>query len=376
MRVMFVDDERMILSGLKRAFFRNPWQIYYADSAEKALSALKSKPVDFIVSDMRMPGMDGAALLEKVAECYPQTVRIILSGHSDEEASKRASFVAHQWLSKPSQPQSIEALLNHIYRTRNALPDEKIQQVIGEIKSLPAAPRVYMQINALIRDESADMQRISSVIAQEPALVAKILQLTNTSFFANAKHVESLTEAITRLGLELVCSIVMAAETYSQLDNSSGFSIEYEQKHCLATARFAATMVEPALRQETILVGLLHNIGKFILYKVSPEVMSTYMQRRDENGVNIALEQELFGADHTQLAGYLLHLWNFSYSLIENIVLHHNPEKLMEKSFGAGAAVYVASSLLKRQPINQEFIDHFNLDDKIEKWQSQVTKYN
>ncbi|QBG35044.1 HDOD domain-containing protein [Litorilituus sediminis] len=376
MRVMFVDDERMILSGLKRAFFRNDWQIYYADSAELALKLLQKQAVDFVVSDMRMPGLDGAALLTKVADLYPQTVRIILSGHSDEEASKRASFVAHQWLSKPCQPQHIEALLNQIYKTRNALPNQRVQQVVGEIKSLPAAPRVYMQINAFIKEDATDMQKISTIIAQEPALVAKILQLTNTSFFANAKHVESLTEAITRLGLELVCSIVMAAETYSQLDDNSGFSVSDEQKHCLSTARFAATMVEPGIRQEAVLVGLLHNIGKFILYKVSPDAMAEYLQRCKADDDNIALEHELFHTDHTQLAGYLLHLWNFSYSLIENIVLHHSPEKLMASHFGSGAAVYVASRLLRRQPIEPAFIEHFALADKLEKWQSQVTKYN
>ena len=375
MKVMFVDDEVMILKGLKRAFFRNKWQIVFADSANKALQILKKEPVDFIISDMRMPIMNGAELLEEVAASYPQIVRIILSGHSDEEAAKRASFVAHQWFSKPCQPEVLEEVLNHIYLIRNSLPDATVQHVVGKIKTLPSPPKVYMRLNASLNDSSIDMQKISNIIADEPSLVAKILQLTNTSFFSNGKQVESLSEAITRLGVDLVCSIVVTAETYAKIAEIPGYSIEDEQKHCLSTARLAATMVEPDLRRETILVGLLHNIGKFILYEVSPDAMASYLKQRVVGSDNIELEQKLFNADHTQLAGYLLHLWNFSYNLIENIVLHHQPLKLTESTFGSGAAVYVASRLLRKQTVDNTFIEHFNIADKIEKWQEKALEY-
>jgi len=375
MKVMFVDDEVMILSGLKRAFFRNNWQLVFADSGQKALQILEQESVDFIISDMRMPIMNGAEFLEKVALSYPQIVRIILSGHSDEEAAKKASFVAHQWFNKPCQPKLLEETLEHISLVRNSLPDLKVQKIVGKIKTLPSPPKVYMRLNALLNDKSADMQKISEIIADEPALVAKILQLTNTSFFSNGKQVESLTEAITRLGIDLVCSIVIAAETYAKIKEIPGYSIEDEQSHCISTARLAASMVGVSLRRETILVGLLHNIGKFILYEVSPEAMASYITQRTIGADNIELEHKLFNADHTQLAGYLLHLWNFSYKLIENIVLHHQPEKLTENEFGSGAAVYVASRLLRKQAVDVSFIEHFNIADKIEIWKDKALEY-
>ncbi|KGJ89861.1 HDOD domain-containing protein [Colwellia psychrerythraea] len=375
MKVMFVDDEIMILKGLKRAFFRNKWQMLFADSADKALKILAQEPVDFIISDMRMPGMNGAELLEEVAILHPHIVRIILSGHSDEEAAKKASFVAHQWFNKPCQPEILEQVLNHIYLIRRSLPNPNVQQVVGKIKTLPSPPKVYMSLNASLNDETVDMQKIARIIAEQPALVAKILQLTNTSFFSNGKQVESLTEAITRLGIDLVCCIVIAAETYAKIDDIPGYSIEEEQNHCLSTARLAASMVEPSLRRETILVGLLHNIGKFILYEVSPQAMSVYIEKRIVGADNIELEQQLFDADHTQLAGYLLHLWNFSYKLIENIVLHHQPLKLSQGDFGSGAAVYIASRLLRKQKVDQTFIEHFDIADKVELWKDKATDY-
>lgn len=375
MKVMFVDDEIMILNGLKRSFFRSKWELLFANSANKALQILEQEPVDFIISDMRMPGMNGADFLERVSVLYPQIVRIILSGHSDEEAAKKASFVAHQWFNKPCQPKLLQDVLNHIYLVRNSLPNITVQEVVGKIKILPSPPKVYMRLSASLNDKSIDMQKISEIIADDPALVAKILQLTNTSFFSNGKQVESLTEAITRLGIDLVCSIVIAAETYDKINEILGYSIADEQKHCLSTARLAASMVEPSIRQETILVGLLHNIGKLILCQLSPETMASYIKQRVIGDDNIELEQRLFNADHTQLAGYLLHLWNFSYNLIENIVLHHQPLKLMERDFGSGAAVYVASRLLRQQDIDEDFIEHFNIADKIVIWRDKALSH-
>jgi HD-like signal output (HDOD) protein len=375
MKVMFVDDEIMILNGFKRSFFKNKWKIYLANSGDKALAMLEKQPVDFIISDMRMPGMNGAEFLEKISILYPQTVRLVLSGYSDEEAAKRATFVAHQWFSKPCNPKVLEKSINHIADIRNSLPNRTVQNTVGQIKSLPTPPKVFVRLSALMKEKSLSMEKVAEVISEDPSLIAKILQITNTSFFVNGKHVESITEAITRLGIDLVCSVVMAAEAYSSIDETSGYSIVDEQSHCLSTARFAASMVEPSLRKETILVGLLHNIGKSILSKISPDSMDEYIKQRVVGEGNIELEQKLFFADHTQLAGYLLHLWSFSYGLIENIVLHHHPVKLMEKSFGSGAAVYVASRIIREQTVDEVFVEHFKIADKLEVWKSKYVDY-
>jgi HD-like signal output (HDOD) protein len=375
MIVMFVDDEMLILNGLKRTFYKCGWTILLAISGEMALDKLKNHPIDLVVTDMRMPHMDGAQLLEKISVLYPHIVRIILSGFADQEAAKRASFVAHQWFNKPCEPEVLEQTISNIFSIRQSLPNIEIQKLVGKIKSLPSPPKIYMKLNTLLGDKTIDMKEISAVIANDPSLVAKILQLTNTSFFSNGKQLNNLTEAITRLGVDLVCAIVVAAETYTQLEEIPGYSIEDEQTHCLITAKFAATMVEPALKQETILVGLLHNIGKFILSKVSPETMHDYIKQRVTGDENISLEHDLFQADHVQLAGYLLHLWNFSYKLIENIVHHHQPEKLIGKEFGSGTAVYIASRLLRKQQVSEELISHFNIDNKLEFWKKKAIDY-
>ena len=82
MRVMFIDDEPNILSGLRRILrpLRDQWQMQFADGGQAALDSLADAPCDVIVSDMKMPGMDGAELLSAVKKKYPTSIRIALSG--------------------------------------------------------------------------------------------------------------------------------------------------------------------------------------------------------------------------------------------------------------------------------------------------------
>ncbi|CAA6603204.1 Response regulator containing a CheY-like receiver domain and an HTH DNA-binding domain (fragment) [Rhodospirillaceae bacterium LM-1] len=102
-RILFVDDEPNILSGLKRLMrnMRDQWDMSFCSSAPEALAAFEKSPFDVIVSDMRMPGMDGAQLLELIREKYPGTIRVILSGYADSESVLRTVGPAHIYLAKP-----------------------------------------------------------------------------------------------------------------------------------------------------------------------------------------------------------------------------------------------------------------------------------
>ncbi|MDJ0855264.1 MAG: response regulator, partial [Desulfobacterales bacterium] len=84
-RLLFVDDEPMVLKGLQRSLrsMRQEWEMTFAAGGREALDAMQAQPFDVVISDMRMPEMDGAQLLEVVKRDYPQVVRIILSGQLD-----------------------------------------------------------------------------------------------------------------------------------------------------------------------------------------------------------------------------------------------------------------------------------------------------
>lgn len=368
MKVIFVDDEQMILNGLKRVFFKTGWDVVYATSGTQALEVLQGFSADIIVSDMRMPGMNGAELLEKVSELYPSTVRIVLSGHADVELSVRASYVAHQWFSKPCDPETLKNELEHINKVRGDMPYGEIQKLVGRVTSLPSLPKIFIKIKSALRDNTITMKDISLLISEDPSLSAKVLQVANSSFFVTGAKVATNEDAIIRLGVDVVCNIVAVAEIYSKFDDASSEYYEEILQRSLKTAKLASSIVEKSLRDTTMLASLLHNIGELILCQIAPDKMETYLKKRIVGADNSELEQSLFQVDSIQIASYLLHLWHFPYSLIEYIVIQNKLEKLISNEFGCAVAIYISKTIVSKLEIDQGVINHFRISSQLETW--------
>ncbi|CAN1604016.1 protein of unknown function [Pseudomonas mediterranea] len=88
--VLLVDDEESILNSLRRLLRSQPYEILLADSGAKALEILKERPVDLVMTDARMPNMDGATLLAQIRKLYPSTLRILLTGYADVDMMTKA----------------------------------------------------------------------------------------------------------------------------------------------------------------------------------------------------------------------------------------------------------------------------------------------
>src|SRR5262245_61883545 len=116
-RLLFVDDEPNVLHGLRRSLYRmrGDWEMEFVDNATAALAMLEAQPYDAIISDMRMPSMDGADLLEQVKQRYPDTIRMILSGQSSKGALLRSIAPAHQFLAKPCNPEELASRLRQAF---------------------------------------------------------------------------------------------------------------------------------------------------------------------------------------------------------------------------------------------------------------------
>jgi len=102
-KVLFVDDEPHVTDSLKRSLRKEPYEVLSANSASEALKMLAREPVDVVVSDEKMPGMQGSEFLAQVCNLYPETVRIILTGHGSMEAAIRAinEGEIYRFLTKP-----------------------------------------------------------------------------------------------------------------------------------------------------------------------------------------------------------------------------------------------------------------------------------
>jgi len=353
--LLFVDDEPKVLQGLQRQLrpMHHEWDMNFAEGGPQALVFMATRPVDIIVSDMMMPGMDGAQLLTEVLKRHPQTVRIILSGHAEREAVLRLVGPAHQYLSKPCGADELRAAMTRAFALRDLLDNQRLKQLTTRIKNLPTLPALQNQLTEELRKDSPSLEHVGEIIARDIGMTAKILQLVNSAFFGLARPVSNPTEAVVYLGLNTVRSLALSVEIFSQYDQKvcQSFSLDALAQHSWTTgvlARSVAQMERCELKmlEQCFLAGLLHDIGQLILaFGLHEEYSEVIAQAKNKNLPVWQVEQEFFGATHADVGAYLLALWGLPNPIIEAVALHHQPAHCTAPDFSPALAVHVADVL-------------------------------
>src|SRR5580692_9670729 len=177
--VLFVDDEPKVLEGLRTRLqpLVGKWQMTFVDSGADALSRFEETPHDVIVSDISMPGMDGAQLLHAISERWPATIRIALAGVSEVEQKLRLLPLAHQYLSKPCRPEQLEDVVARSLQLREELTQPSVQAIVGRIRQLPARPQVFARLQVAMARPETSAREVARVIGEDTALTVKVLQI-------------------------------------------------------------------------------------------------------------------------------------------------------------------------------------------------------
>lgn len=388
-KILFVDDEPSILDGLKRLLrpLRHEWGMAFAQSGQAALETLAGGDFDVVVSDMRMPGMDGAELLEKISEQYPQIVRIVLSGQSSKEAAMRAVGTAHQFLAKPCDSDTLKRTIDRAFNLRGVLANESLVRVLAQAKSLPSMPGLYLEMTEELQHPDASIQRIGKIISKDPAMAAKILQLVNSAFFGLSRKVTGAEEAAALLGTETLASLVLSIGVFSEFDEVkvNGFDLKSIWNHstrsaAIAKAITAAEKNEKNLVDEAMMAGLLHDTGKLILAQNLPEEYGNIIARAQTPGMSMHdAEEQVLGASHAEIGAYLFGLWGLPDSIVETVAFHHQPAKCASNEFDTLTAVHVASALEHHcakgdeaggtiEGLDLEYLATLGLADRVPEW--------
>jgi len=351
-RVLFVDDEPGILEGLRRMLRaqRHDWDMAFAPGGEAALALLEASPFDVIVSDMRMPEMDGATLLTQVRDRYPQVVRIALSGHTELSTALRVVPVAHQFLAKPCDAGTLRAAVERACHLKGLLSDDSLRQTVGALRDLPSLPRTYDALTKALAEPDASLQQLASIVEQDVGVSAKILQLVNSAFFGIAHSVTNIEHAVIYLGINTIRSLVLSLEIFRVFQPQTalpGFNLDRLHKHARLAALIAARLPVPKhLGEMTMAAGMLHDVGKLVLAWKLPNQFGKLLTRAAEKRSPLYKIEELeYGFTHAEIGGYLLGLWGLPYLLVEAVALHHSPHRVPHEYFDAVSAVHVASRL-------------------------------
>jgi HD-like signal output (HDOD) protein len=351
-RILFVDDEMKILEGLQRMLRpqRSEWEMAFAPGGESALTMLDAAPFDVIVSDMRMPGMDGAALLEIVRRKHPSVLRFVLSGYTELEASFRAVPVAHQFLLKPCDSETLRTAIDRATSIIEVLNNKMLASLVGSVQDLPSLPRTYAELRDALADPESPIDRVIRIVEQDVAITAKILQLVNSAFFGVTRNISDIKTAVSYLGMNVLQNLVLSVEVFRTFHPKKpipGFSIEEFHRHSQFTARIASQIPAPmSPPSAAVISGLLHDVGKLVIAERSPDHIARALAgAREEKRPLFSVEEELIGVSHAEVGGYLLSTWGLPYPVVEAVTHHHHPERVPRKSMDLITVVYLSNLL-------------------------------
>ena len=388
-RILFVDDEPNVLQGLKRMLrgMRNEWEMSFAESGPEALETMTKEHFDVVVSDMRMPGMDGAQLLSEVKKRHPHVVRIVLSGQSDKEMVLKSVRPAHQYLSKPCDADTLKSSVSRACALRDILSDNSLKQIISQVDALPSMPSIYSEIMEELQTPDASINKIGQIIAKDLGMTTKILQLVNSAFFGIPRHISSPEQAVSLLGLDTVKALVLTVGVFSKFDKIklSGFSIEKLWTHSTITGTYSkeiakAENIDKNLIDDSFMAGLLHDVGKLVLASsFSDSLIRIVDSSRDQNLSFYEAEYQILGTTHAEIGAYLLGLWGLPNSIVEAVAFHHMPQNFPDNIFNPLAAIHFADALeyeghltstanIQTSRIDYEYLGQLGLDDHLDQW--------
>ena len=366
--IVFVDDERELLDGLRARLYkqRGAWNMQFVECGEAALAIFEKEHVDLIVSDVRMPGMDGGQLLTTVKEKWPDTIRIIVSGYSDPTQAVRLTSLAHQYLAKPCEDRQVENVIERCFNLHALLSQESLRNVVGRIAKLPAMPKTYARLQQALAQPTVTAAVVGDIVNSDAAIATKVLQITNSAFFRLRKPMVRIKDAITYLGFATVRNLVLCAEISSEWKASPELPdvdpldlqrhAQYSAAACkaLAGGRVAA--------DDAWLAGLVHDIGYWVLIQECPRELARAMELSKSSGRSLYdCELKTIGATHAQMGAYLLGLWGLPYPIVEAVAMHHTPHTVTWDGYDLLRALVVSHSLLPPNSAHALLLSHADM---------------
>ena len=388
-KILFVDDEKNILKALRRIMMDQEWDCHFALGPQEALDLLETETFDLIVSDVMMPEMNGLALLTRVSQEHPHTVRIFLTGFASKEivSDALANGCAQQIIPKPWDEEELTDIIQNALRQsqqqKKASP--QLQKLLNSIPLLPPLPESYAQVQSCISEEDTDLEKIADIIKQDVAISSALLHWANTALFGQRSEIDTVQKALVVLGTDIAVNLILSKTVNGSIaDNISHIKrldLSRFNRHSIATAIIGRILLEKSCPSDTELLdrvftaGLLHDIGKLVEARYFSDRFSAAVEIAEmENCPFIDAEMKTLGTCHSELGSFLAEWWTLPEFLNNVIRWHHQPESASADQ-DIVTAVHVANQLSHnfgfglaeeacQLDISAELSEHFSLSEE------------
>jgi HD-like signal output (HDOD) protein/ActR/RegA family two-component response regulator len=391
-RILFVEDDPHLLHSLECALQPGPaeWDMGFVESAETALRLMDRERFDVLVSDLHMPGMDGASLLNEASRKHPNIIRFILASLDDKELVMKQVCGAHQFLAKPCEAGALKDAIQCALALDVWLGNRKLQELVGRIRTFPSLPSLYFEVMRELNSPNASTEKIGDIISRDLSMTTKMLRMLNSAYFGLSRQITEPAEAVGFLGLETVKSLILAIQVFSQYDNVKPlfFSIDRLWRHSTMIARSAKQIArwetgDDDLADNAYTAGLLHDMGRLVLaFNFDEQYHGAQSIAKKQQAPLWEIEKQIFGASHAEVGAYLIGLWGLPLEILEAAALHHYPRKTTLRTFTPLTAVHVANAIHYEQhpdkdgfaapPIDLDYIASLGLSDRLEFWRASL----
>jgi putative nucleotidyltransferase with HDIG domain len=343
-RVLLVDKPRF--ARLLERMLEGHFEMRCAADGVEAVRIVREWSPDAIVCEatVRGGGTRLAEVLSMNADWVPRPFILTCIKPGPDLVDKAAKLGVSRVLAKPFPPSTLLEAVGHVVSSVVAqepdVDEEKeadLSQIIRDrmlnIDGLPPFPATHSEIVRLANSDESDSDDVAEQIQMDPSFLATVLKLANSSHYGFSRKVDSLKLAVSLVGMKEIANLVMSLQVFKELgnyDSKSGFDTTAFWKHSVGTA-FIARFLAKRLRAEVelcFMAGLLHDIGKVVLDRFFGDFFQEALALIQERSCpSVEAEKEVLGLTHTQVGGYLAVNWNFSDTLIESIVCHHDPSQ-------------------------------------------------
>jgi putative nucleotidyltransferase with HDIG domain len=206
---------------------------------------------------------------------------------------------------------------------------DKIRTLLDKVEVLPLSPALLPKLLPKLSDVDTNFDEVVEIIAFDPALTAKLLQICNSAFFGQESEVNSVAEAVNRVGYQSVYLLVAMINGSNCFPWPSPPGVDAPKlwQHSITTAFNTKFVAESAGADGNLLftAGLLHDIGKVILGQAQPQQVGG-MFRNPSDAATVARETTIFDCTHPEVGAALLERWKLPAQLVIGVRCHHDPK--------------------------------------------------
>ena len=215
------------------------------------------------------------------------------------------------------------------------LPDKAItvEEIVQDVSTIHSLPLFYSRLDEAINHPRSSITDIGKVISEDQGLTARILKLANSPLFGYFSKIETISQAVTIIGIQQVRDLAMALSVMDVFAGIPKELINMEQfwRHSIATgltARLLATSQRESNLERFFVAGILHDVGRLIMFIKLPELCMEMLEEcKEHNRLLYHVEKERLGFDHAEIGGNLLRKWKIPPSVAEPTEYHHRPHR-------------------------------------------------